>query len=317
MSRPRSDSVDSNASVDEFGRAKRKSSGGPRRSEDAGAGESARRPPHSDSENSSDESRSHSRFRNHRQEDDGSYSRRRSRSPGSSRSGYRSSDRRSRSPSYRLPRSSGSLSSYKSSSNRNDRYRSSYSSSSSRPGGYRYRNDPAPSYRGDREGKKYWEASTYLETEFYQNTIYLGDLPANTDEEQVRTIFSKVGIVKEVRLFTGKSYGFVTYETGQSVIDAIREFDNTSIAGPETNPIRVGRAKIPERNRNGLGNQPWYDVDAVYSGRVPEEPYQDDAQNIEDDDDARASTKNEDTDESDPFAIALKAYQDLSHGHRR
>ncbi|KAJ3041162.1 hypothetical protein HDV00_009877 [Rhizophlyctis rosea] len=110
------------------------------------------------------------------------------------------------------------------------------------------------------DARLYLEAASYLETAFYRKTIYVGNLAPLVTEPELMTIFRAVGEVKNIRLFSGKSYAFVTYQSSSEAREALSKLDNYLIHGV---PMRVGRAKIPERNRGGFGGVPWMDHDAA------------------------------------------------------
>ncbi len=67
-------------------------------------------------------------------------------------------------------------------------------------------------------------------------TIYIGNLPFNVSEEQVRDLFSREGTVHPVKLInnreTGKprGFGFVKMEHNEA-ISAIRAFNGTEFGG--------------------------------------------------------------------------------------
>lgn len=81
-------------------------------------------------------------------------------------------------------------------------------------------------------------------------TLYVGNLPFSTSEEQVRELFAQYGTVHAVRLITDRitqrfrGFGFV--EMDQAEADAaIQALDGTDMGG---RALRVGEAR-PRRPR--------------------------------------------------------------------
>ncbi|KAG1455923.1 hypothetical protein G6F46_008411 [Rhizopus delemar] len=105
----------------------------------------------------------------------------------------------------------------------------------------------------------YSEAAQYLDTEFYSNKIYIGDLEDVTIE-QLEDVFSRFGTLEDVRMVEGKDYAFATYEKKEAALAAIKSMHGVLLG---TRQIKVNRAKIPERNKVGFGNIPWQDEDGL------------------------------------------------------
>ena len=67
-------------------------------------------------------------------------------------------------------------------------------------------------------------------------TIYIGNLPFNVSEEQVRDLFSREGTVHSVKLIHNREmgkpcgFGFVKMEHNEA-ISAIRAFNGTQFGG--------------------------------------------------------------------------------------
>jgi polyadenylate-binding protein len=91
------------------------------------------------------------------------------------------------------------------------------------------------------------------------NQIYVGDLPAVTDESFLRSLFGECGsiipngiVLKKVRT-QDRSYAFITFETNEGAKAAITDINYTKLDGM---PIRISWAD-PETNRirkSGQGN---------------------------------------------------------------
>mmetsp|Transcript_7036 Transcript_7036/g.21429 ORF Transcript_7036/g.21429 Transcript_7036/m.21429 type:complete len:287 (-) Transcript_7036:347-1207(-) len=77
-------------------------------------------------------------------------------------------------------------------------------------------------------------------------TVFVGNIPYDTTEEQLRDIFSQVGVVSSFRLVydskTGKprGYGFCEYEDAETARSALRNLDSVEVNG---RPLRVALAE--------------------------------------------------------------------------
>jgi RNA recognition motif-containing protein len=85
--------------------------------------------------------------------------------------------------------------------------------------------------------------------------LYVGNLPFNTTESELRDLFGRHGSVESVKVITdretGRSRGFAFVEmdaTGAS--DAIRSLDGTDMGG---RTLRVNEAQERERSGGGGG----------------------------------------------------------------
>ncbi|KAI8380360.1 hypothetical protein BD560DRAFT_453193 [Blakeslea trispora] len=110
----------------------------------------------------------------------------------------------------------------------------------------------------------YSEAAQYIDTEFYSNKVYVGDLE-NVTEDQLGSLFSRFGVLVDVKLVEGKDYGFVTFDKKEAALEAIRNLHGTLVGSKR---IKVNRAKIPERNKVGFGNVPWQDEDGLLAKEI-------------------------------------------------
>ncbi|RUS21483.1 hypothetical protein BC937DRAFT_92600 [Endogone sp. FLAS-F59071] len=105
----------------------------------------------------------------------------------------------------------------------------------------------------------YAAAARYIDTEFFATKIYVGELQ-NVTEKQLRTAFERFGEIKLVKMVEGKDFAFITFDRKDQALKAIQHM-NGNVLG--NRPIKVNRAKIPERNRVGFGNVPWQDEDGI------------------------------------------------------
>lgn len=86
--------------------------------------------------------------------------------------------------------------------------------------------------------------------------IYIGNLPFNLGEEDLREIFEEYGEVASAKIimdkFTGRSkgFGFVEMEDDSEANKAIEELNNAEVAGRN---IKVNESKPRENNNRGGG----------------------------------------------------------------
>ena len=84
--------------------------------------------------------------------------------------------------------------------------------------------------------------------------IYIGNLPFNLGEEDLREIFEEYGEVASAKIimdkFTGRSkgFGFVEMEDDAEANKAIEELNNAEVAGRN---IKVNESKPRENNNRG------------------------------------------------------------------
>jgi RNA recognition motif-containing protein len=85
-----------------------------------------------------------------------------------------------------------------------------------------------------------------------ETKLYVGNLPFNTTEEELKSLFSEAGAVKSVLLikdkFSGQSkgFGFVEMEDQESMQKALATFQSYSF---KDRPLKVDVAKPREDNR--------------------------------------------------------------------
>ncbi len=86
--------------------------------------------------------------------------------------------------------------------------------------------------------------------------IYIGNLPFNLGEEDLREIFEEYGEVASAKIimdkFTGRSkgFGFIEMEDDAEANKAIEELNNAEVAGRN---IKVNESKPRENNNRGGG----------------------------------------------------------------
>ncbi|KAK1399971.1 Zinc finger CCCH domain-containing protein 25 [Heracleum sosnowskyi] len=84
------------------------------------------------------------------------------------------------------------------------------------------------------------------------NSVYVGGLPYDANEDSIRKAFDLYGRVCAVKIVNdrgvgGKCYGFVTFTNPRSAEDAIKDMNGRTIDG---RPVKVSEVK----NRNGRSN---------------------------------------------------------------
>jgi RNA recognition motif-containing protein len=84
--------------------------------------------------------------------------------------------------------------------------------------------------------------------------IYVGNLPFNLGEEDLKEIFEEYGAVNEAKIisdkFSGRSkgFGFVEMESDEEANNAIKELNNAEVSGRN---IKVNESKPRENSRGG------------------------------------------------------------------
>ncbi|BBB49602.1 RNA recognition motif domain-containing protein [Pelolinea submarina] len=85
-----------------------------------------------------------------------------------------------------------------------------------------------------------------------ETKLYVGNLPFDATEEELKTLFSEAGEVKSVVLikdkFSGQSkgFGFVEMENQEGMQNALKTFESYSF---KDRPLKVDVAKPKEDNR--------------------------------------------------------------------
>ena len=88
-----------------------------------------------------------------------------------------------------------------------------------------------------------------------ESKLYVGNLPYNITEDELRTLFAQAGEVKEVAVITdratgrSKGFGFVEMTTQAEAEKAIQMLNNHDMAG---RPLKVSMAR-PREERSSTG----------------------------------------------------------------
>ena len=89
--------------------------------------------------------------------------------------------------------------------------------------------------------------------------MYVGHLPCETNEQELRTLFGEHGQVTDVQIPTDRDTGrprgfaFVTMDSKTSMINAIKALDGQEFQGRN---LRVNEARPPEQRGGGGGGRP-------------------------------------------------------------
>ena len=87
--------------------------------------------------------------------------------------------------------------------------------------------------------------------------IYVGNLPKNTNEDEVRSLFEKHGVVADVKLIRDqytrdlRGFGFIEMPAKTEALKAIQEVNGTELEGRS---LIVNEAK-PRGERSGGGGR--------------------------------------------------------------
>jgi len=89
-----------------------------------------------------------------------------------------------------------------------------------------------------------------------ESKLYVGNLPYNTTDDDLRALFEQAGAVKTASVIkdreTGRSkgFGFVEMGTDAEAQQAISQFNGYALGG---RPLKVNPARPPEPRQNGGG----------------------------------------------------------------
>ena len=91
-----------------------------------------------------------------------------------------------------------------------------------------------------------------------ETKLYVGNLPFDTTEEELKELFAEAGEVKSVVLindkFSGRSkgFGFIEMENQEGMQNAIQKFDSYNF---KDRPMKVNIARPKEDNRRPFENR--------------------------------------------------------------
>lgn len=83
-----------------------------------------------------------------------------------------------------------------------------------------------------------------------KNKLFVGNLPYETTEDELRELFSQYGTVQEVFAPRQKGYAFVTFENEEDAAKALEAMKDYELKGRKLN-IDFARAKSRDDNGGG------------------------------------------------------------------
>lgn len=100
-------------------------------------------------------------------------------------------------------------------------------------------------------GQKELDFDDVMQQTAAENTsVYVGNVPSGTTEEEIREAFSKFGRIEEVRIFKAQGYSFVRYAEKEPAARAIVEMNGKDVCGQS---VRCSWGKTD--SKSGGGNQ--------------------------------------------------------------
>ena len=95
------------------------------------------------------------------------------------------------------------------------------------------------------------------EAEMQSSKLYVGNLSYSTTREELQTLFSEHGEVKDIKLFEDKGFGFVEMANQDDAIKAKQALDGFEYKGRK---LKVDEARPPREktNRGGGGGRGGY-----------------------------------------------------------
>ncbi|CAO3662070.1 unnamed protein product [Rhizopus microsporus] len=75
--------------------------------------------------------------------------------------------------------------------------------------------------------------------------LWIGNIPNNTTQVALGTVFSTFGAIESVRVLPHKNCGFINFFNLEDAIRAKKSLHNREIMGPGTGMIKIGYAKVP------------------------------------------------------------------------
>lgn len=88
--------------------------------------------------------------------------------------------------------------------------------------------------------------------------IYVGNLPFNANDDEIRSLFEQYGTVETVHIVmdreTGRPRGFAFVEMSSGVDEAIRALHQTNLGGRSLN-VNEARSRTERDGRDGRGGR--------------------------------------------------------------
>jgi len=83
------------------------------------------------------------------------------------------------------------------------------------------------------------------------NKLFIGNLSYQATKEDLETLFTPFGEVKEVKIIEGKGFGFVEMATIEEAQKAMEGLNNTNL---KNRPLKIDEAKPPKPRTGGYSN---------------------------------------------------------------
>ncbi|MCX8052407.1 MAG: RNA-binding protein [Armatimonadetes bacterium] len=84
-------------------------------------------------------------------------------------------------------------------------------------------------------------------------SLYVGNLPYNSTEEELREIFEPYGPIEDIRLIHSKGFGFV--DIPEENMSAAIEATNGKEVGGRTITVNEARQRVERRDHPGSGGR--------------------------------------------------------------
>ncbi|PWN50480.1 hypothetical protein IE53DRAFT_368869 [Violaceomyces palustris] len=82
--------------------------------------------------------------------------------------------------------------------------------------------------------------------------LWIGSIPASTTPATLLSIFSPFGPIESARILTHKNCGFINFERVEDAFRARKSLNGRDVLGSEVGAVRIGFAKVPVKNVEGL-----------------------------------------------------------------
>jgi nucleolysin TIA-1/TIAR len=104
------------------------------------------------------------------------------------------------------------------------------------------------------------------------SSVYVGNIPPNVGEDEIRSVFRKFGVVTDIRHFKSQGYSFVKFDSKPSACRAIVEMNGAELAGQNLK-CSWGKSSdaVPTNSRGGAGDYA-YPTPAGFPGMPTQAP---------------------------------------------
>ncbi|KAI7905310.1 armadillo-type protein [Cokeromyces recurvatus] len=87
--------------------------------------------------------------------------------------------------------------------------------------------------------------ATYDTTQGPTRALWVGNIPINTTQASLGSIFASFGMIESIRVLSHKNCGFINFIHQEDAIRAKKSLHNKEIMGPGTGLVKIGFAKVP------------------------------------------------------------------------